>query len=224
MLTAILGLYSNPQITQNAQLKTQIDALAGQAIAAAEQALAQSPTTQLGIVPSSGNLSVSVPSSTASSTPIVVNITPAQPTTPAAPVAVWTPTGRYSVSNQFALDPNAAQEWLTGSTGYNAQKVMATSSFQFTIAGRLMQGETSLIPDPKCNCTDSAAPMAGVALTITYGSQSQTAKTDANGVASATFNATGIPGNHQFTYSAPGLNITDYGTVTEWPIATSTTQ
>jgi hypothetical protein len=223
MLTAILGLYSNPQIAQNAQLKAQIDTLAGQAIAAAEQALAQAPTTQLGTVPSSGSLNVSVPSSTASSTPIVVNITPAQPTTPAAPVIAWTPTGQYMVSNQFALDPNAVDEWANGMSGATP-KVMATSSFQFTISGRLVQYEKSNVIEPKCNCTESWFPMPGISLTIAYGAQSQTATTNSNGVAIATFNAMGIPGDHQFTYSAPGLNIIDVGTVTEWPVATSTTQ
>ena len=224
MLTAILGLYGNPQIAQNAQLKAQVDALAGQAIAAAEQALAQSPTTELGTAVSSSSLSVTVPSSTVSSTPIVVNITPAQPTAPAAPAVVWTPEDKYMVSNQFALDPDARTEWLNGPDGvYNlqTQKVMATSSFQFTIAGRLTQYESSPVPDPKCNCTESWFPMSGVPLTITYGDQGHTATTDADGVAIATFNATGVPGSHPFSYSSPGLNITDGGTVTENPVAPS---
>ena len=152
LLTAILGLYSNPQIAQNVQLKSQVDALAGQAIAAAEQALAQPQTTQSGAVPSSGNLSVNVPPPSASSTPIVVNITPAQPAV-SAPAAMTTPAPTQIVPYltewaQISLD--GGDTWISWDDNqkgiiYNDQTTPITKSGAMDyIAMSNSQGDTIL--------------------------------------------------------------------------------
>ncbi len=209
----------------------QLISLLVQEVAQLEQQLAalnaKQDSIQSEIASSTITQATSTPTSTYTPSPTLTQLQQTAPqVVQASPAPTWTPTGQYMVSNQFALDSDARSEWLNSPDSvYNlqTQKVMATSSFQFTIAGRLTQYESSPAPDPKCNCTESWFPMSGIPLTITYGGQSHAATTDANGVAIATFNATGVPGSHPFSYSSPGLNITDSGTVTENPITPPST-
>lgn len=74
LLQAVLGLLSTPNLSPAAQL--QANQLAGQVISMATQALAQPPDTQLGSAPSS-TFTITAPTSTDNSQPIVINVTPA---------------------------------------------------------------------------------------------------------------------------------------------------
>lgn len=191
-----LSLLANPTVQANPAMLAQANTLATQAITLAEQEVAKNvaelPTSS---VPQSENIG---------GTPAVTATTQ------------WIPTGQYEVSNQFALDPNAADEWLNGSNGYTQTKVLATTTFQFTISGRLIGAEKTVVKEEQCNCNDKWFPVAGSPLTITYGDQSQTGTTDSDGVVTLPFHAIGVLGNHQFTYSSPNYTITDYGTVREY--------
>jgi len=135
-------------------------------------------------------------------TPIQTNLT-TQNLGVATPVVEWVSTDRYMVSNQFALENNSDQ------------RILASSTFQFTISGRLIELKHSVVKEEKCNCNESWFPMANIPLTITYGDQSQTGITDSNGIVKLPFHATGIEGDHRFTYSLPDYPITDYGIIKE---------
>ena len=124
------------------------------------------------------------------------------PATISAPMALppsqeWMSLGRYLVANQFALDSNV--------------RVIATSTFQFTISGRFLE----LIARTTSYATQKWRPMTNEPLTITYGDQLQTGITDSDGVVKLKFHAIGEKGNHRFTYGSPKYSISDYGTVTE---------
>lgn len=199
LLQLALSLLANPQVQQNPQMLAQANTFASQAIVIAEnevaiEAAAANAPTQ-GQIGSAASTEAPVVSTDATTSPTVD----------------FEPTGQVQVSNQFALDPNAADEWLNGSHGWVQQTIMATTTDQFTIAGRLIQDER----DVSGQQGEKWFAMSGIPLTITYGDQSQTATTDSNGVAQATFHAIGVAGDHRFTYSAPGMNITDYGTINE---------
>jgi hypothetical protein len=75
LLQAIVSLYSNPQLAQNATLKAQVDLMANQVIALTNQTLSQPANTQLGSAPTS-SVSISLPTSTDNTQPIVVTVNP----------------------------------------------------------------------------------------------------------------------------------------------------
>ena len=104
LLTAVLGLYQNPSLATNTQLKAQVDGMAAQVIAMATQAMALPASTPLGVTPTS-TFSISTPTSTetSSTTPIVIQVNPPaqQPSAPAVqpsqPLPVANPAGIIKV-------------------------------------------------------------------------------------------------------------------------------
>ncbi len=209
LLQMALSLLSNPSVQANPRLLSQANTFASQAIGMAKNEIAR----EVASIPAQSvpQNEISAPSASIVATP------PTPPTTPTASAAsanVWVSENKYMVSNQFALDPNANNPYAVH------PKVMATSTFNFTISGRFIE----LKRNDSQQTPEKWFPVVGVPLTITYGDQSETSSTNSDGVSTMTFRAIGIPGDHNFTYSSPGYAISDYGTVTEWPIATSTSQ
>ena len=123
----------------------------------------------------------------------------------------WISVGKIGVSSQLALASNPEDGYSISYGSVIWQKVLADSSFKFTISGRIAELKKTAVKEERCNCNESWFPVVNTPLTITYGDQSQTGITDGNGIVKLAFHAIGIPGTHKFVYSAQNHSLNDCG-------------